>query len=923
MAVSGGQTSFAGGDGNSGEYLHENADRHDLSGTNDNSGDEAVEISDHERGSDGHQDKVFDEPAEEEPGHMGGAGTMDFNSGSRTQQEQPRGGDEEFDERETDHLGSVKEKPDLSSFSEDKGPDIHQRQYDQEASEQHRQPSVTVRPPPTAGNPPPEAALPDDVLATLSPRSSREDRGQRVRFNGRDGQVRFDNSWSDHQQHTPIQGNLPPPPPPSPANAETKEDDPDNQGDNSQPGQTGAKEETREVPISEVKNHHNPGSSFDSEENRDFYHDEHMDSQFNKHEDDEEEENGDEYRHPSDATTLDTEHEHTYHPDQEARRHDVEQNKMWYVEDEEDEEDHYWDDVEEPKYTTEQVPQTSLFGRPEEQQLSPQTLQEGEGEREREEAKDEESPPPVEGDSNEADRQEVQDVSHPPTLSQPSEPETPHIEAPPSDTASHEAPPSDVHVQNEVHLSDKPPSEGPPSETPPPEASPDDTPPSMASPPLSKSPPSDIPTHEAPLSEARPSEALPSETEAFSNVIPHSFSETVPSQAPPSDSSPSEDLNLQDVDLQSLRVLRDSLRGVPVPQPSKVDEASSVATDSEGTLSQLPSYGEAVLNTVVDGTTYLPDDADDDDEGDNVVPKTFDSHAFTKTIVSTPIPNSDSNDQQGTGDDQHHTHTPGEPPKVKNLDTILAEVEKLNKDWGINIDATKPAHVTDSESGTESSHPTMQNDRGAQAKAPPYPRGDYDQHDSQDQAGTSFDPQPQPEAKPTPSFGVGSDDTFAQNDGKLVGDRSDVLATTPDHYQAEATPTLESHVVDSSDTHVHVYHTAVEDMPTEKPAETDQSQYHSAREPDREDERERDTPTPVNFHSVVSEFEEPPPPPVASYSCRDDYIPMPGYSAGGWMAYHEKVRDQVRDLILNSLPEAWSHWVCHNVSSVVCIHAVA
>ena len=43
-----GQTSFADGDGDSGKHLHEHTDRHDLSGTNVNLGNEAAGISSHE-----------------------------------------------------------------------------------------------------------------------------------------------------------------------------------------------------------------------------------------------------------------------------------------------------------------------------------------------------------------------------------------------------------------------------------------------------------------------------------------------------------------------------------------------------------------------------------------------------------------------------------------------------------------------------------------------------------------------------------------------------------------------------------------------------------------------------------------------------------------------------------------------------------
>ena len=76
-----------------------------------------------------------------------------------------------------------------------------------------------------------------------------------------------------------------------------------------------------------------------------------------------------------------------------------------------------------------------------------------------------------------------------------------------------------------------------------------------------------------------------------------------------------------------------------------------------------------------------------------------------------------------------------------------------------------------------------------------------------------------------------------------------------------------------------------------------------------------DTPTPsqVDTDSALV-FEETPSPPRMTYSCRDDYLSMPGHDKGGWMSYHEQVRAHVRDLVLDALPKEWSNWVCHNVS---------
>ena len=118
----------------------------------------------------------------------------------------------------------------------------------------------------------------------------------------------------------------------------------------------------------------------------------------------------------------------------------------------------------------------------------------------------------------------------------------------------------------------------------------------------------------------------------------------------------------------------------------------------------------------------------------------------------------------------------------------------------------------------------------------------------------------------------------------------------------------------------------VEDTPNQRPDRSEPviedgvtpSPSYSAYESREREALGEDTPTPP-LVGADSAFEETPPSPRSGCSCCDNYLPMPGQSGGGWMAYHEQVRARVRDLVLGALPKEWSDWICHNVSCVCCI----
>ena len=906
------QTSIA-GDGND-VTSSERTNQNDVSDENGHFNG-AAELSNREQqGSEGHS---HDKPAEEGTGHVGGGDRKEeFN---RMQVDQLDGG-EETNHRETDHLGNVKADLDPSHSSEDKRLEINHPDEEQRGYEQ---PSVLATPPPTAGTPPPEAVVSDDTLATLIPHSSREDRDGWVKIVGRDGQVNYVDGGSDHQQLPLVQGNLPPP---APSDDKAKEDDPGDTNANQEFDRTDLhfqEEGAMKLPSFESKVDQNLDSRVD-EDSQEYSRNEH---QFAQAEDDYD---GDDGTPSLDATTSG--HEDTHLPDQEKVGHSDEWNKVEYEFD--DDEDHYWDDIKEPKHNDEPVHETFPPSKqPDQGQLQPpQHSQEQEEEGEREEEKDDSPPSDDRGDEG-----PFEAGAQPSTPPQPSEQDspsseapylgTPHSQVPPSEAPPSDTPPSEVRLSNthfseaqaphpyEVPPADTPPSEAQPhsSKTPPLEASPSDTPPSGAPP--SKASPGDTPPSGAPPSEALSGDTPPSgagapPSEASLGDTPPSRagappSETSPGDTPPAEVSPSDippreeappssvppthhvagsqeqsgvpmDSNLHGVDLQSLGLHADSFR--PSPRPSRVDEARAVPTgnvEEETTMDR--------LGTVIDGTTYLPDG----DEGDDVVSATFDSPASTNTVVSTPIPDSGSSDRRDTGGD-HRAHAQEPPPRLQSLDEIKAESEKSMKEW----EDYHQTHMQDQDADDDFGD--------ALAKAP-LPDDYHNQQGSRDQTDT-FDQQPDAESAVTQD---------SNTDGANLRDHDDNVATTTTD-QAETTRTPELQAEDSSSLYA-----ATKDTPPERPDET-QYPYHSESEAGREGEESGPLPTPPDFGAADSAFEEPPPPPVERYSCRDDYLPLPGHDAGGWMAYHEETRARIRDLVLDSLPEAWSHWVCHNVSSTGC-----
>ena len=391
---------------------------------------------------------------------------------------------------------------------------------------------------------------------------------------------------------------------------------------------------------------------------------------------------------------------------------------------------------------------------------------------------------------------------------------------------------------------------------------------------------------QTPPSEAPPTEAPPSEA-------PPLF--ISPTEAPPSDTPPSDGKDHQPneaaPELNKLDIGSLGLRSTP--QPSKVDEAST-PTDQVVDVhsSQLPhkELEKPVIpdrqNTVIDGT-YLPED---DEDYDPIPTTTLESNQYTPTIVSTPILDSGSRDH-----DTHHDSQARETPTIRfrSLDTESEQAVKQNP-------------TQDQSSNPDSNDQKLPSVDGSKTEYEEEREGNAYQH--QDQQNPNQDGGDQQE----PPKQLSLDEIEAATKKALEELESPQDQLIPDK--------------------------AAEDTPTQEPAVTDQSEPeiidYRFRETGSDERQERGTeedtpPTPPTTDDYESDslFEEPPPPPQRRYSCRDDYLAMPGYASGGWMAYHEQVRNRVRDFVLDSLPEEWSQWVCHNVSlmfvvllySLVCV----
>jgi hypothetical protein len=345
--------------------------------------------------------------------------------------------------------------------------------------------------------------------------------------------------------------------------------------------------------------------------------------------------------------------------------------------------DHYWDDVPEPEYSgnvdsgqTEEP--LTLFEPPEEeeqqQQRPPVQEVSEELEEESEMVKEEHRSTVDDGDGNRGDSQgqtpQSVDESSSSDHTQ-STAEAPPTEAPPTVAPSSEFPrsPDTYHSEFEAQsgtTDDKiPPSEAPPQAQ---------------------------------------SSGFEDETDTRQSETPPTGTETPPSQSDSSDHRQVEmgsrlDPSQNDIDLQSIGLQPSH----PHPSPSitelpGADEEPSINTDSAKddrddrvpvySSSQLPSEGEQIRepekNTIVEGT-YLPDDDDDDD----IRTTPFQSPVVTQSVISTPIPGSDSTDVDSDGDIRNRD--------PRSLVEIAAEAERLraqlNSDYHHQTDSNTDSFI--------------------------------------------------------------------------------------------------------------------------------------------------------------------------------------------------------------------------------------
>lgn len=723
-----------------------------------------------------------------------------------------------------------KEEPNRDSYSDDTASNYH-RDEAQQRQEAHQ---TTPIPPPMA-TPIPTPTPPsvtEEMLATLSPHLTKDNMEGRVQ---EDVKVTLVDGGTEQVHVPPAQGNLPPlsaeggDPLGNGANFKQHvQDEPkeakenfytetavggnlDKSSDDSQKPQEAARGDTN---LDKSVDGKDDGSSYSEEHHvpDDLAHDKQFDdSRLDQARDDE--------RPPVEAVSTDSQSDKRDGYDvgedkmenrneggyaggenkmDESERVDEEEKKEEemdgdYDDDYWDDGDHYWDDVEEPKYTTRDGGQLhgsqTTSKEPWEEPPPEQPSDEAGADYEKEE---ERVVPVVARDNSNGDPEET--VPH--TTPRPSEPETPPT------------------------FSETPPTEGLPSDAPSTEE---------ALPPSSR------------------------EGDAFEQVG------AVP------------DSNLHSTDnAADLHSLLSESRLHPSLHPSRADSATVPTADqvpSSHPLVEEKREQEATFDppgTIIDGTTYPPDV----EEGHSVEQTTY-SHVSIPIPTPTPIPDSGSSDRDG------HART---------LEKNVAETRQMMEDLSYRRQESMRYPVDDE--GDDDDNGDFDDDKTPQVfdKRAGFDSGDYD-HDRipQDQRKTVFDQQ----HESTPTTIVEDTPTTTSNVHSDVTD-----------YGVEATPN------------------PVEDSPTQEPTVVDQSQPetnpHYVDEPEVEEERVvPDTPT---APPTYSSFEEPPPPPKASYSCHDDYVPMPGHDGGGWMAYHEKVRGRVRDLVLQSLPGEWSNWVCQNVS---------
>ena len=231
-----------------------------------------------------------------------------------------------------------------------------------------------------------------------------------------------------------------------------------------------------------------------------------------------------------------------------------------------------------------------------------------------------------------------------------------------------------------------------------------------------------------------------------------------------------------------------------------------------------------LTDTVIDGTTYLPDD---DDEGDDIVPTTSygSSYVSTQPLVPTPVPDSGSSDEEGTGGDDSHVQ---ERPEVPSLDEIKASAEQARAEW--------------------------------------------DTYHQQDTADSLLSQQSAAYQQSETTYV----DTFTQDPSIDATHTHDTVdGTSLPEAVVESTPTPEPLAEDSSTSE-----SVVEDAPTDEPVETALPQpqpdleditaeppyyVHESRE--EEDGEGGESPTrPSADFEADSPYEEPPPPPVRALS---------------------------------------------------------
>ena len=866
---------------------------------------------------------------------------------------------EQSSHSEVDHLGNPKTDPDPASFSEDKPADIYHGEkpvepdqrvshdgesgipvasqtfeqfltdQNQQASKEHentQQPHRPFETPPPMAVPPPDAVLPDEMLALLNSSYPMPNNGRVVR----EDHMTFASSRSD--QLPPVsQGNLPQD---DDENGSDDDSQQPSQANDAQSSETGSQED-RNVDSREQADHIDD-SDWDSEK-LDLRHTE--TSQLDQSED---------YKPLQDrdveskTTTSDTSTEQlTSDPGQSSPDSDHsdsnqqnEEKKMADTFDDDDDDyydDHYWDDVPEPEYTgndnsgLRDEPELSFEQEEEEQQKLPlvQEVSEERGE-ESEKVGEEYASSVDDGDGSSGDSQgQTQslpssdntqsdtlqsdtDTSSSQSAAEASPSEAPPTEAPPSVVSSFEAPPSKLPPPPvDVHHSEF---GFPPSS----DAQPDDaenksegSDPSSASieditSPLEGQAPSPDaqPSGFDPLFEAEtdtgPSKTSSSGTEAPSTrneASPLSQSDGGDHQQVDTDSrldarlSGVNDINLQSVGIQPSNLHPSpsvaQFRGGDGEQPNTSTESEKDnRLEQEYTSSRLPSEEQKQEtkddehHIFVDGT-HLPDDDDDDDDDVRTTP--FQSAVFTQSVVSTPIPSSDStgvSNDDGTRDRES-----------RSLDEIKADLERLRAQW--ENDSHQSAPTNDEVSSNTDSH-TVQ---GTAATDPE--RAGVDSNASS--------------AVTDQQSGARQEDSHTS---RPIGDTGDASSTVPDQQSGEAPPyprpvedtPYQEHVSDRSE--------PVIDDGVSPPPPYDAYEFKES------DASREDTPTLSPMDADLA-FEEPPPPPHArgtSYSCRDDYLAMPGHDRGGWMSYHEQVRARVRDFVLDALPKEWSDWVCHNVS---------